>query len=63
MAVPKRRVSHRKTAHRKAAWLRALSAPALTSCPHCGEKIQAYRACPACGYYRGRKAVKSAEEA
>ncbi|QTX32922.1 50S ribosomal protein L32 [Aminithiophilus ramosus] len=62
MATPKRRVSHAATASRKAQWLGALSAPAVTTCPHCGEVIMTYRACSECGYYRGRKAVEMGTE-
>lgn len=63
MATPKRRVSHARTHNRKAHWLGALEAPALTTCSHCGETIQTYRACPACGYYRGRQVLAGLEEA
>ncbi|MBR1673267.1 MAG: 50S ribosomal protein L32 [Fretibacterium sp.] len=65
MATPKRKTSHARTAQRKANWLGALRAPKTASCPHCGEPVKAHHACPACGYYRGRKAVniKSDEEA
>ena len=31
------------------------------ACPHCGEMIETYHACPACGYYKGRQIVKIAE--
>jgi large subunit ribosomal protein L32 len=34
----------------------------VTICPKCGEEIQTYRACGHCGYYRGRKVLKIAEE-
>jgi ribosomal protein L32 len=44
-------------------WLGALEAPAMTTCSHCGETIQTYRACPACGYYRGRQVLAGKEEA
>ena len=62
MATPKRRVSHSRTHNRKAHWLGALSAPETTACPRCGEIIRTYRACGACGYYRGRKVLAVAEE-
>ena len=62
MATPKRRVSHARTHNRKAQWLGELEAPSLTACKHCGEMIQTYCACPACGYYKGRQVVKIAEE-
>lgn len=59
MATPKRRISHARTHNRKAKFLGALNAPALTTCPKCGETIQSYRACPACGTYRGRVVLKT----
>ena len=62
MATPKRKTSHSRTAKRKAQWLGALSAPESTACPRCGEKVQTYRACPSCGYYRGRKVMSVGEE-
>lgn len=62
MATPKRRISHARTHNRKAKFLGALSAPAMTVCPRCGETIQTYRACTACGHYRGRKVLKVAAE-
>ena len=62
MATPKRRVSHSRTHERKSQWLGALSAPALTMCPHCGEMIETYRACSACGYYKGRQVFKVSEK-
>ena len=42
--------------------VRHIGSPSLTACKHCGEMIQTYRACPACGYYKGRQVVKIAEE-
>ena len=62
MATPKRRVSHSRTHNRKAHWLGSLEAPSLTTCKHCGEVIETYRACPACGFYKGRQVLKVSEE-
>ena len=62
MATPKRRISHSRTHNRKAKFLGALTAPAVTTCPNCGEAAQTYRACPSCGHYRGRQIVKSKSE-
>ncbi|MDR1915272.1 MAG: 50S ribosomal protein L32 [Synergistaceae bacterium] len=62
MATPKRRISHARTHNRKAKFLGALSARATTVCSHCGEVVQVYCACTHCGYYRGRKVLKIAEE-
>jgi large subunit ribosomal protein L32 len=57
MATPKRKTSHARTAARKANWLGALNVPSTMNCPHCGEMVLNHRACPACGYYRGRSIV------
>ncbi|MDR1884919.1 MAG: 50S ribosomal protein L32 [Synergistaceae bacterium] len=62
MATPKGKISHARTHNRKAKFIGALSAPSVTTCRHCGETIQSYRACGSCGYYRGRKVLKTAEE-
>ena len=62
MATPKSRVSHARTHQRKANWLGSASMPGLTTCPHCGEMIMTYRACPECGYYRSRKVIKTTAE-
>lgn len=61
MATPKRRISHSRTHNRKSQWLGSLTSPSLTACPHCGEMIETYHACPACGYYKGRQVIKIAE--
>ena len=63
MATPKRKTSHARTAQRKAQWLGALRAPEVQACPRCGEMVQSYCACSACGYYRGRKILDVKEGA
>ncbi len=63
MATPKSRVSHARTHKRKSEWIRSLSGPELSTCPHCGEVIMNYRACGECGFYRGRKVLETATEA
>ncbi|MDY3869563.1 MAG: 50S ribosomal protein L32 [Pyramidobacter sp.] len=45
-----------------AQWLGSMTAPGMTVCSHCGETIMNYSACPACGYYRGRKVLKVAAD-
>ncbi|MCF7934994.1 MAG: 50S ribosomal protein L32 [Synergistales bacterium] len=62
MAVPKRKTSRQRARKRKAQWLGALRGPSLTTCPHCGEPVETYRACNECGYYRGRKVTKGAAD-
>ena len=59
MAVPKRKVS--KARKRKRRSHHALTAPNVVNCPECGEPRLSHRACPACGFYNGRK-VFAAEE-
>ena len=44
MAVPKSKTSHaRKSSRRSTVW--KLDAPALTTCPNCGELTAAHKAC------------------
>ncbi|MDR1622127.1 MAG: 50S ribosomal protein L32 [Synergistaceae bacterium] len=57
MATPKRKTSHARTAQRKAHWLGSLGAPSTTKCTHCGEAVMSHRACPSCGFYKGRKVI------
>jgi large subunit ribosomal protein L32 len=57
MATPKRKTSHARTAQRKAQWLGSLRSPSVSICKHCGEATLNYRACPSCGYYKGRRIV------
>ena len=58
MAVPKRRVSKTKVRQRKAAKITKVAAVGV--CSECGAPQQPHRACPSCGYYRGRQ-VKTVE--
>lgn len=60
MPLPKRRHSNARTGKRRAH--DALPIPGMTSCPRCHERMRPHRACPKCGYYRGR-AVVAREEA
>ncbi|CUU07866.1 MAG: 50S ribosomal protein L32 [Fimbriimonadales bacterium] len=53
MANPKRRHSHARGAKRRTHY--KLEVPGLSRCKHCGATILPHRACPVCGYYRGRK--------
>lgn len=59
MGLPKRRHSNARTRKRRAH--DALVPPSLAVCPQCREKMLPHRACPGCGYYRGREVVKREE--
>jgi large subunit ribosomal protein L32 len=60
MGLPKRRVSKSRRDKRRTG--KRLSAPALSTCPDCGEPVLPHRACPSCGSYKGRKVTKTGEE-
>ena len=54
MAVPKRRTSKMKRDQRRANHDK-ITAPNVVPCPNCGDVMISHRACPACGYYKGRQ--------
>ena len=56
MGVQKRRVSHARQGDRRSH--HALTVPDLEECPHCHEKKRIHYACPNCGYYGGREAIR-----
>lgn len=60
MANPKRRHSHSRKGKRRAH--DALSIPSLSLCDNCGTPKLPHRACPECGFYKGRQIVEGAEE-
>ena len=60
MAVPFRRTSKTKKRMRRTHLKK--TAPSLTNCPNCGEKIRPHRVCAKCGYYKGKEVVKVSEE-
>ncbi|MDA0986255.1 MAG: 50S ribosomal protein L32 [Bacteroidetes bacterium] len=55
MPNPKRR--HSKTRSKKRRTHYKATVPTTGKCPQCGEKKLMHRACPNCGYYRGRTAL------
>ena len=54
MPTPKKRTSRAKRDMRRSH--DALTATQYGSCPNCGSATRSHRACPSCGYYRGRPA-------
>ena len=59
MAVPKRRTSPARRDKRRANW--KLSAPAISSCPQCGEMKLSHRVCKKCGYYDKKQVINVAD--
>ncbi|MCZ6625444.1 MAG: 50S ribosomal protein L32 [Deltaproteobacteria bacterium] len=59
MPVPKRRTSRSKRNKRRSH--DALATPQWSTCPKCGEVSFPHRACPSCGYYRGRPVLPTEE--
>lgn len=55
MAVPKRKQSKSRTRKRRSH--DALKVPSLVPCSQCKELILPHRACPYCGYYKGRPVI------
>jgi len=62
MANPRRKHSRSRTAKRRSQYYGSLKSPELMECPNCGNTKRLHRACPTCGYYRGRQVVERKEE-
>jgi len=60
MGVPKRRVSTTRKRERRSH--HALTVPRLEECSHCHQPKRPHHACPNCGWYGGREAVKIREK-
>jgi large subunit ribosomal protein L32 len=61
MPVPKKRHSNIRQGKRRFSNYR-LTAVSLGRCPDCGAPILPHHACPSCGTYRGRPAIKIKEK-
>ena len=59
-AVPARRVSKTRKNKRRSSYKKA--APTLVKCTNCGEMITPHRACPECGFYKGKEVVPTKTE-
>ena len=55
MALPKRKPSKSRRNMRRSH--HALRSRPIEICPKCSESKMPHRACPSCGYYRGRQAI------
>ena len=61
MAVPKKKTSKSKRDMRRSH--DSLEAVNTVVCPECGEATVRHRACPACGFYRGKKITAGTADA
>ncbi|MBN2000602.1 50S ribosomal protein L32 [candidate division KSB1 bacterium] len=52
MALPKRKISRSRRDKRRANW--TASTPTVAECTNCHQPKLPHRACPSCGYYKGR---------
>ena len=59
MPNPKRRHSQARTSKRRSH--DHLTAQSLSECPNCHERKLPHRACPKCGYYKGREIIEVEE--
>ncbi|OGC10443.1 50S ribosomal protein L32 [candidate division WOR-1 bacterium RIFOXYC2_FULL_37_10] len=57
MPVPKKRHSRSRQGKRRAENFRAHLVN-FGKCPSCGEAVRPHFACPSCGTYKGRAAIK-----
>tara|TARA_B100000470_G_C19549000_1_gene283977 strand:+ start:163 stop:345 length:183 start_codon:yes stop_codon:yes gene_type:complete len=55
MAVPKRKQSKARGRKRRTNW--NCTTPQVGVCPQCTQPKLPYRACPKCGYYKGRPII------
>jgi large subunit ribosomal protein L32 len=60
MANPKRRHSPCRKGKRRAH--DALALPTFSLCSNCGSPKLPHRACPQCGFYKGRQVISETEE-
>lgn len=60
MALPKRRHSISRRNNRRSHY--RLTLPHLSVCPKCNEPRLPHRACPHCGFYKGRLVLPEATE-
>ena len=55
MAVPKKRRSKSKSRTMRASW--KVEVPQLRACSNCNAMTVPHRACPECGFYKGRQVI------
>jgi large subunit ribosomal protein L32 len=58
VATPKRRKTRSKRNMRRANHDK-VTVPQLIACANCGDPSVPHRACPSCGFYKGKKVVET----
>ncbi|MDR2553409.1 MAG: 50S ribosomal protein L32 [Treponema sp.] len=56
MAVPRAKTSKARTGRRQSINMK-LTVPGMVECSGCGNKVLLHRACPKCGFYRGKQVL------
>ncbi|MDR0497565.1 MAG: 50S ribosomal protein L32 [Treponema sp.] len=56
MAVPRGKTSKARTRRRQTINMK-LDSPAMVECSSCGNRVLLHRACPKCGFYRGKQVI------
>ncbi|MDR0402433.1 MAG: 50S ribosomal protein L32 [Treponema sp.] len=56
MAVPRAKTSKARTSRRQSINMK-LVVSNLVTCSACGNKVLLHRACPKCGFYRGKQVI------
>ncbi len=59
MALPKTRISKARGRKRRTHY--KATPVSVMDCPQCGSPKMPHRACPDCGYYRGRPVISAKE--
>ncbi len=62
MGVPKKRTSKMRRDMRRAGNNKLKRGVQTNACANCGAAVQPHRACPACGYYKGKKVTKGTSD-
>ncbi|MEW6143842.1 MAG: 50S ribosomal protein L32 [Thermodesulfobacteriota bacterium] len=60
MGLPKRK--HSRSRSRKNRTHYKVANPGLSVCQNCGEHKPPHRACPGCGFYKGKTYIKEKQE-
>jgi len=57
--MPVQKQRHTKARRDRARKMLAIKGKVLATCTNCKAKIESHKACPKCGYYKGREVVNT----